>query len=129
MRLPIPIIGDSENCYQMIAMEDLWRAIVFVSRNKLEGTFNFGSHAPHKLKVLLPELLKNLGRKNRVVVLPKKSTELLLKCLDNFGLSALAPEQFLIASKNCVLHTSLIGEKAGWKPEISELEILIKSLK
>lgn len=122
--LPIPVIGKGENCYQMISVLDLWRAIALVSKAQAVGVYNVGSDNPPKLRTLLPELVAALDKKNRVLFLPKKPVEAMLNILDIIGLSPLAPEQYLIASANCKLDTSLIKNNLGWHPEYSDLEIL-----
>jgi dTDP-glucose 4,6-dehydratase len=127
--LPIPIIGNGENCYQMVSVTDLWKAIALACYGQASGVFNLGSDDPIRLKVLIPEVLRVLQRKNRILFLPKRGTEFLLGMLDNVGLSPLAPEQFLIASKNCVLDTSKIKKHLAWQPRDSDLSILVNALK
>ena len=127
LKLPIPVIGRGHNRYQMISVYDLWRAIELVVRNNSVGVYNVGSENPPPLNELLPNVLKKLGKPNSIFYLPRNVTELALKVLDRFGISPLAPEQFLIASQNCVLDTTKLQE-LGWRSTTKDEEILIKSL-
>ena len=126
-KLPVPVIGRGHNRYQMISVYDLWRAIELVVRKSAIGIYNVGSENPPPLNELLPDVLKKLGKGNSVLYLPRKFTELSLRALDKFGLSPLAPEQFLIASQNCVLDTTKLQD-LGWRSTNKDEEILIKSL-
>ncbi|CAN2169986.1 WcaG Nucleoside-diphosphate-sugar epimerases [Candidatus Nanopelagicaceae bacterium] len=122
--LPIPFIGRGENRYQMISVFDLWSAISHCLSNEVSGIFNLGSSEPPTLNELFPRVLRNLGRKNRIIRLPRKLTEKILLTLDYFNLSPLAPEQFLIAGQNCVLSTKKFMDQTGWAPQHSDEEMI-----
>lgn len=125
--LPVPLIGNGTNRYQMISVFDLWNAIELVLDLGKAGTFNIGSDNPPTLNELIPDVIKALGRRNRIVKLPKKISEQCLLFLDRLNLSPLAPEQFLIAGQNCVLDTSRI-KSLGWTPHDSDFKILSQAM-
>jgi dTDP-glucose 4,6-dehydratase len=126
--LPVPIIGKGNNRYQMISVFDLWDAIDICISTRARGIFNVGSKAPPTLNELFSSVLPAVGRKNKVVHVPRRLCELALTLLDFIGFSPLAPEQFLIAGQNCVLDTQKI-ESLGWIPKHSDEEILAERLK
>jgi len=126
--LPIPIIGNGENRYQMLSVFDLWSAIDKSIKSGITGVFNLGSNAPPTLNELFPRVLRQLGRKNRIIRLPRRMTEKGLLLLDFCNLSPLAPEQFLIAGQNCMLSTEKFRNETGWEPLYTDQEILTKSL-
>jgi dTDP-glucose 4,6-dehydratase len=125
--LPIPIIGNGENRYQMISVFDLWSAIEILIEGKVSGIYNIGSDNPPTLNKLLPNSLASLNKKNKICKLPNKPTEALLRILDFIGISPLAPEQFEIAGLNCLLDTSKI-KSIGWTPRYSDEQMLTDSL-
>lgn len=126
--LPVPIIGKGNNRYQMISVFDLWDAIDICISTRARGIFNVGSKSPPTLNELFSSVLPAVGRKNKVVHLPRRLCELALTFLDFIGFSPLAPEQFLLAGQNCVLDTQKI-ESLGWIPKHSDEEILAERLK
>jgi len=90
-KLPIPLIGQGANRYQMISVFDLWNAIEKCFVDEISGVFNLGSNNPPTLNELFPKVLTNLGRSNRIIRLPRKFTEVFLYMADFFNLSPLAP--------------------------------------
>ena len=127
--LPIPIIGDGENRYQMISVTDLWSAIIGLASKESNGIFNIGSENPPTLNDLFPKLLHELGAKNKLLHLPRILTESVLRLLDQCGISPLAPEQYEIASLTCRLNTTKLKNEISWGAEDSDLEILISTLR
>ena len=125
--LPIPFIGRGENRYQMISVFDLWSAISMCLDTDVYGVFNLGSNAPPTLNELFPRVLRNLGRTNIIIRLPRKLTEKTLLLMDYFNLSPLAPEQFLIAGQNCVLSTMKFMDATGWAPQYSDEDMITRA--
>ncbi len=126
--LPIPLIGNGNNRYQMLSVFDLWGAIEKCLELEIDGVFNLGSNNPPTLNELMPKVLSNLNRKNRIIRLPKTFTENLLRLLDRMNVSPLAPEQFEIAGQNCVLSTEKFKSISNWEPKYSDEEILTLNL-
>jgi dTDP-glucose 4,6-dehydratase len=127
--LPIPLIGNGENRYQMLSVFDLWSAIEKSMKIGIVGVFNLGSDEPPTLNELFPRVLSELGRNNRIIRLPQAITEKVLLFLDAYNLSPLAPEQFLIAGQNCSLSTNKFKAQTGWKPEFSDKKIITDALR
>lgn len=125
--LPIPIIGNGENRYQMISVFDLWSGIEMLIERGSHGVYNIGSDSPPTLNNLLPSALSSLKKKNKLIRFPKRITEIALRTLDWIGISPLAPEQFEIASLNCILDTTKI-KSLGWTPKYSDEEMLSENL-
>jgi nucleoside-diphosphate-sugar epimerase len=126
--LPVPIIGSGDNRYQMISVFDLWDAIDICISTQARGVFNIGSKSPPTLNELFASVLPRLQKENRVLHLPRRICELALTFLDFFGLSPLAPEQYLIAGHSCVLDTRKI-ESLGWVPKYSDEDMLVERLR
>lgn len=125
--LPIPIIGDGKNRYQMIGVSDLWLAIEKIIDKETSGVFNIGSDAPPTLNDLFIQVKKNLELKNPVVHLNPRISHSILGIADRIGVSPLAYEQYALASETCLLSTSKI-KALGWTPELSDSTLFINSL-
>jgi dTDP-glucose 4,6-dehydratase len=126
--LPIPLIGNGNNRYQLLSVFDLWSAIEKCLQLDINGVFNLGSDNPPILNELMPQVLSNLNRRNRVIRLPKTFTENVLLLLDRMNTSPLAPEQFQIAGQNCVLSTEKFKLISNWEPKYSDEQILTINL-
>lgn len=126
--LPIPIIGNGNNRYQMLSVHDLWSAINKCMETEIHGVFNLGSKEPPTLNELFPRVFEELGVKKLMIRLPRKLTEKILLVLDRFNLSPLAPEQFLIAGANCELSTEKFIRATSWEAIFSDEDIITKSL-
>lgn len=127
--LPIPLIGNGENRYQLLSVFDLWEAVIMSCKADVTGVFNLGSNSPPTLNVLFPKVLHNLGRNNRIIRLPRKFTEYALMVLDYLNVSPLAPEQFLIAGQNCVLSTAKFQNQTAWSPKFTDEMIITRALR
>jgi dTDP-glucose 4,6-dehydratase len=127
--LPIPLIGNGENRYQMLSVFDLWSAIEKSIKTGVTGVFNLGSNEPPTLNEVLPKVLSELGRNNKIIRLPRDITEKALLFLDKYNLSPLAPEQFLIAGQNCSLSTAKFKSQTGWEPEHSDEKMMLEAIR
>jgi dTDP-glucose 4,6-dehydratase len=128
-KLPVPIIGNGNNSYQFVGVNDVCRAIELSLQIYSPGIFNLGSNHPPKIKDLLPEVLREIGHTGIIIPLPSKAAKNLLRFLDHVGISPLVPEQFEIADSNYVLNTSKAKKILNWQATESDKELLIKSLK
>ena len=66
--------GKGDNYYSWIHIEDLVNSIIYISDNKLYGTYNLVSPNPVKSKYFIEKLAKSLKRK---IILPPISTKII----------------------------------------------------
>lgn len=116
--LPIPLIGDGSNHYQMISVFDCAAAALRSSQlGVVNGEFNLGSKAPSTVGELLGRLISEVGSQARLVKTPATLVKRVLRMLDVVGLPLLVPEQFEIADTDFIIDMSNTEKKLGWSPQ------------
>jgi len=124
--LPVPMIGSGQNRYQMVAVDDCARAAIrAVELNCPPGPFNLGSATPPSTRDLLQAIISHAKTRSFLVPTPAPAVKVLLALLDSCGLTLLYPEQFLIADADILLDTSETERVLGWKPEKSDISMMI----
>ncbi|MDH4048430.1 MAG: NAD(P)-dependent oxidoreductase [Gammaproteobacteria bacterium] len=119
--LPIPLIGNGSNHYQMISVFDCASAAVkSAERNVVDGEFNLGSENPPQVRDLLRGLAKQVGSKSILVPTPAPLVKSVLRLLDRINLPLLVPEQFEIADADYVIDIEHTKSALGWRPEYDD---------
>ena len=123
---PIPLIGNGDNCYQMVSVDDCANAAIKVADKDFpEVALNLGSVPGPNIKTLLNTLIKKVDSKSRLIPLPSFFVKNALKFLDNIGLTVLYPEQYKIANKNYIVDISDTYSTLRWKPKYSDKDMNI----
>lgn len=126
--LPVPLIGNGSNRYQMISVSDCATAAVLAAEKGTPNlSLNLGSDSPPASKDLLRDLIKRASSKSILIPTPASMVKGVLKVLDNAGLTLMFPEQYLIADRDVILNTSGTEASLGWRPSQSDLEILAEA--
>jgi dTDP-glucose 4,6-dehydratase len=123
--LPVPMIGNGANRYQMVAVEDcVSAALLAVAQDCPTGPFNLGSDDPPTVRDLLGELVRKAGSRSLLVPTPAGALKAVLGVLDRAGFSLLYPEQFGIADREVLLDTSATKARLGWHPTRRDEDIM-----
>jgi len=126
--LPVPMIGNGRNCYQMVAVEDcVAAALAAVDRDCPTGPFHLGSREPPTVRTLLSDLIRQVGSKSLVIPTPAALVQGSLSILDNVGVTLLHPEQFRIANIDYILDTTGTESALGWTPTKNDLDIITEA--
>ena len=120
----VPMIGNGENRYQMVAVADVAAACCDAIARPVDGVFNLGSSDPPPVRELLTALARRAGSRSRLFSLPVLPTNAALRILNWIGLAPLAPEQYRIASVDYVLDTQRARTELGWRPRFSDSDML-----
>lgn len=126
--LPLPMIGDGSNHYQMISVFDCASAAVCAWKKGLpDGEFNLGSRNPPTVRQLLTELTKEAGSRSFLVRTPASLVKSTLRFLDRINLSLLVPEQYEIADSNYVLDISDTERVLEWTPRYDDTTMMLEA--
>ena len=126
--LPVPMIGDGSNRYQMVSIEDCVKAAVLaIEHNFPNKAFNLGSATPPTTKELLKGIIDHAKSKSVLIPCPASPVKMTLKALDSVGLTLLYPEQFGIADADVLLKTSETKEVLGWEPSKDDITAMCEA--
>ncbi|NHO43237.1 NAD-dependent epimerase/dehydratase family protein [Acetobacter fabarum] len=123
--LPVPMIGDGKNRYQMVGVEDCARAaILAVTKGCPSGPFNLGSEHPPTTRELLDGIIRHAHSRSKLLAVPAAPLKVLLAILDKLGLTLLYPEQFEIADADILLDTTATRTELGWSPSHDDIQMM-----
>jgi nucleoside-diphosphate-sugar epimerase len=124
--LPVPLIGNGSNRYQMVSVLDcVSAALRAVKRGFPSGPFHLGSKSPPTVRELLTNVIKRAGSRSRLISTPAVGIKVTLSVLDYCGLTLLYPEQFLIADKDYVLDLSDTVRDLAFEPAYSDEDMMV----
>ncbi|GAD18069.1 NAD-dependent epimerase/dehydratase family protein [Helicobacter fennelliae] len=128
--LPVPLIGNGKNCYQMISVLDCAQAIICAcAKNCPNCEFNLGSKSPPPIKVLLNTLIHNAHSKSLLIPTYAKAIKGILGFLEMCGVHLMYKEQYKIADEEYIVDISNAKEILGWEPKYSDEDMLFSAYK
>jgi dTDP-glucose 4,6-dehydratase len=128
--LPVPLIGNGANQYQMVSVFDCADAAVCaVDAGLPNAEYNLGSKNPPSSRSLLQELIDAVGSRSLLVSTPARPMKALLSVLDAIGLTVLYPEQFLIADRNYLVDTRATEQELGWVAKFNDYEMMMEAFR
>lgn len=125
MNLPVPMIGNGLNHYQMVSVDDCVTAALLACKKHFpRETYNLGSLNPPTTRKLLQALIEHAHSKSFVMPIPSCLIKPVLSVMDKIGLTVLYPEQFVIADQNILLDCHKTNQQLGWTPSGSDIEAM-----
>ena len=121
----IPILGDGENLYQLLAVEDLVDAVARSFTAPVGGlAVNVGAGSFGTVRDDLQALIDHAGSASRLFPVPVAPAELSLRALELARLSPLAEWHYKTAHKDSFVSIDRARELLGWEPRLSNAETL-----
>lgn len=125
MGLPVPVIGNGKNCYQMVSVSDCADAIIKAMEKCCPNReYNLGSKDPPSVRNLLKSLIKSIGTKSFVIPTPGSLVKLALGILAKLNLEIMYREQYMIADKDYIVDISTTETELGWQPQYDDSDML-----
>jgi dTDP-glucose 4,6-dehydratase len=119
--MPVPMIGNGSNQYQMISVFDCASAaIASVAKGVVNGEYNLGSENPPTVRELLGELVRRAHSRSILVPTPAGLVKSTLRFLDAVNLSLLVPEQYEIADESYIVDIERAIQELDWRPKDSD---------
>jgi nucleoside-diphosphate-sugar epimerase len=126
--LPIPIVGDGENRYQMIGASDCAAAIIAaVQKEKYGQVYNLGSANPPTIRQLLTHVIKSSRSRSTLVPMPARAVKFVLHALERVRLSPLYREQYEIADTDFIVDVGRTADELDWYPQQSDCDMLTQA--
>ena len=123
----IPLVGDGNNRYQFIYAKDLVNAMKAALNHDKTEIFNIGSDNVKSFNEVYEYVIKNAGSKSKLLHFPKAPMVFLMKLCYLLKLSPLGPYQYKMISASFVFDTTKIKKLLGFKPTLTNEEMLFKS--
>ena len=125
----IYMLGNGNNCYQLLAVEDLVAAVVrAVSADGVAGeAINVGAQEFGTVRSDLQALIDHAGSQSRLTPVPARPAEIALRALEVAHLSPLAEWHYKTAHRDSFVDVSKAGRLLGWHAELSNAEALCRT--
>lgn len=127
-----PMIGNGENKYQLLDVEDLCNAIdlcIKLPENVVNDTFNIGAKIFSSMKEDYQAVLDFAGFGKKIISLPEKPIIFILKILEALKLSPLYKWVYETASKDSYVSIEKAEKVLGFTPKYSNKDALIRNYK
>jgi nucleoside-diphosphate-sugar epimerase len=121
------VVGDGGNRYQFIYAQDLATACIRAIDYGKSDLFNIGSDAVPTLREVYQSIIDAAGTSSRVAQLPKTATVATMKLAHKLGISPLGPYHYRMIAEDFVFDTSRIRERLGWRPTLTNQQMMVKA--
>ena len=124
--LPLPLVGDGRNFYQMVAVEDCAAAVVCALDKRCpSAVYNLCSEPTLPVRDLMRELIRAVGSRSRVIPTPAALVRGALRTLSVVGVEPLYPEQYLLADRDFIVSAEKARAELDWQPHGDDLALLV----
>jgi UDP-glucose 4-epimerase len=118
------VVGSGGNHYQFIYAGDLAQACVQSLDYKGSATFHVGSDDVPSLRDCYEAVIREAGSHSRVRSLPKGPALALMRLAHSLRISPLGPYHYRMIAEDFVFDTSRIRQALGWRPTVTNSEML-----
>lgn len=123
--LPVPMIGNGKNHYQMISVFDCVSAILCaIDKGLPNKEYNLGSNNSPNIRTLLNGVIESAHSHSIVIATPGTVVKWILNLLDVMGLTVMYKEQFMIADEEYILDISETEKDLDWHPMYNDEDML-----
>lgn len=123
------VVGDGSNRYQFIYADDLASACILGSKYGHSGIFNVGSDDVQDLRSVYETVIRISGGKSKVRKLPKMPVIAAMALAHKLRISPLGPYHYKMIAENFLFDTRRIKEQLGWRPTLTNDEMLVRAYK
>jgi nucleoside-diphosphate-sugar epimerase len=121
------VVGGGRNTYQFIYAQDLIDAFIRALGYDGTGVFNIGSDNVKSFRDVYQYMIDKAGTKARVANFPRWIAIPAMKLAYALKLSPLGPYQYKMIAEDFVFDTQKIKAKLGWKPTLTNEEMMAKA--
>ena len=121
------VVGDGGNRYQFVYAQDLATACILAMRYNGAGIFHVGSDNVRTLREVYQSVIGAAHSRSRVASLPKAPTIAAMKLAHALKISPLGPYHYRMIAEDFAFDTTKIREAMGWRPTLSNEEMLTRA--
>jgi nucleoside-diphosphate-sugar epimerase len=123
----IPIVGSGANRYQFVYAADLLDAMVRAAQSRGSHIFGIGSDDVPTMAGAFQHVIDGSKSKSRLLRLPKAPMIWAMKIAHLLRISPLGPYHYRMIASSFVFDTSEIKRVLGWRPTLTNGEMLLKA--
>ncbi|TCM12719.1 nucleoside-diphosphate-sugar epimerase [Novosphingobium sp. PhB165] len=123
----IPLVGKGDNRYQFIYAADLIDAMLRAAHVEGSHLFGIGSDAVPSLAGAFQQVIDEAASPSRLLALPKVPMIAAMKVAHALRISPLGPYHYRMIASSFVFDTTRIKHVLGWKPTLTNGEMLSKA--
>ena len=124
--LPLPLIGNGRNVYQMVSVDDCASAVLCaLDKGCPSAVYNLGSRPTMCVYDLMRAFRDAVQSRSRIVPTPAMLVRGGLRVMSLLGVELLYPEQYRLADKNFIVSIEKAQTELGWHPQKDDLEMMI----
>jgi UDP-glucose 4-epimerase len=121
------VVGSGSNRYQFIYANDLAAACIMAAQSSGSNTFHVGSDNVQSLREIYEAVIEHAGSRSRVRSLPKTPALAAMQVAHLLKVSPMGPYHYKMIAEDFVFDTSKIKERLGWRPTLTNAEMLIEA--
>ena len=121
------VVGDGGNRYQFVYAQDLATACIQAMHFDGSGIFHVGSDNVRPLREIYQAVIDAASSRSRVASLPKGPTIAAMRLAHALKISPLGPYHYRMIAEDFAFDTTKIRETLGWRPTLSNEEMLIRA--
>ena len=121
------VVGGGDNRYQFIYAQDLATACILAADYSQSAVFNIGSDNVKTFRETYGYVIEKAGTGACVASLPRLPTVTAMRFAHWLNLSPLGPYHYRMIAENFVFDTSKIKAALGWKPTLTNEEMLYRA--
>lgn len=126
--LPIPLLGNGRNHYQMVSVDDCASAVLTaIARGCPHGAYNLGSKPALTVRELLRALIDAVHSRSMVVPVPAFIARSGIRLMAMLGTELLYPEQLHFADKDFIVDTGKAQDELDWQPQVDDLDMMVEA--
>jgi nucleoside-diphosphate-sugar epimerase len=118
------VVGSGQNRYQFIYAGDLADGCIRALRYEGSDVFNIGSDNVQSLRTIYEYVIRQAGSRSKVACLPKYPTLLAMRIAHLLRVSPLGPYHYKMIAENFTFDTTKIKRILGWRPTLTNEEML-----
>lgn len=114
--VPVFLIGNGSNRYEMMASEDVAGLTIATAGDDGFDAYNCAAASVPTMREWIHEVIGLARSRSRIVSVPGRPLKAVLRALERLQLSPLRMDQYLIADRDYHMSAELAEKRLGWKP-------------
>ena len=122
---PILMIGNANNRYEVMHVEDVASLVIAASVKRATGAFNCASASVPTMREWIEAVKELTGSRSRIIGIPGAAVKPALALLERVRLAPLRKDQYLIADVDYYMDAGRANRLLGWSPRYTGRDAIL----